>query len=127
MQASQGAAQGARTLTMAQAISEAIGQEMERDPRVFVMGEDIGKYGGIFSATTGLLDRFGPDRIMDTPISETAFIGAALGAGRLSSCPTGRLQVYGVAAPPPPDPPVMAGEYDGHRARVERLLQLVHQ
>ena len=80
MQASHGAAQGARTLTMAQAISEAIGQEMERDPRVFVMGEDIGKYGGIFSATTGLLDRFGPDRIMDTPISETAFIGAALGA-----------------------------------------------
>jgi len=65
---------------MAQAISEAIGQEMERDERVFVMGEDVGKYGGIFSATTGLLDRFGKDRIMDTPISETAFMGAALGA-----------------------------------------------
>ncbi|MCJ9710711.1 alpha-ketoacid dehydrogenase subunit beta, partial [Bordetella hinzii] len=60
---------------MAQAISEAIGQEMERDERVFVMGEDIGKYGGIFSATTGLLDRFGKDRVMDTPISETAFMG----------------------------------------------------
>lgn len=70
----------ARRLTMAQAISEAIGQEMERDERVFVMGEDIGKYGGIFSATTGLLDRFGKDRVMDTPISETAFMGAALGA-----------------------------------------------
>ncbi|OZI82627.1 alpha-ketoacid dehydrogenase subunit beta [Bordetella genomosp. 2] len=70
----------ARRLTMAQAISEAIGQEMERDERVFVMGEDVGKYGGIFSATTGLLDRFGKDRIMDTPISETAFMGAALGA-----------------------------------------------
>ncbi len=70
----------ARTLTMAQAISEAIGQEMERDERVFVMGEDVGKYGGIFSATTGLLDRFGPARIMDTPISETGFMGAALGA-----------------------------------------------
>jgi pyruvate dehydrogenase E1 component beta subunit len=65
---------------MAQAVAEAIGQEMERDPKVFVMGEDIGKYGGIFSATAGLLDRFGPDRIMDTPISETAFIGAATGA-----------------------------------------------
>jgi len=65
---------------MAQAIAEAIGQEMERDPRVFVMGEDIGRYGGIFGATQGLLHRFGPDRIMDTPISETAFIGAATGA-----------------------------------------------
>ncbi|MDO9600184.1 MAG: alpha-ketoacid dehydrogenase subunit beta [Azoarcus sp.] len=69
-----------RRLTMAQAISEATAQEMERDPRVFVMGEDIGKYGGIFSATTGLLDKFGPDRVMDTPISETGFMGAALGA-----------------------------------------------
>jgi pyruvate dehydrogenase E1 component beta subunit len=70
----------ARKLTMAQAVSEAIGQEMERDPKVFVMGEDIGRYGGIFGATGGLLDRFGPERIMDTPISETAFIGAATGA-----------------------------------------------
>lgn len=70
----------ARTLTMAQAIAEATAQEMERDPRVFVMGEDVGKYGGIFSATTGLLDKFGPDRVMDTPISETGFMGAALGA-----------------------------------------------
>lgn len=69
-----------RQITMAQAIAEAIGQEMERDPRVFVMGEDIARYGGIFSATSGLLQRFGPERIMDTPISETAFIGAATGA-----------------------------------------------
>lgn len=69
-----------RELTMAQAISEAIGQEMERDANVFVMGEDIGTYGGIFSATAGLHARFGPDRIIDTPISEAGFIGAALGA-----------------------------------------------
>lgn len=72
--------QKTRVLSMAQAISEAIGQEMERDPNVFVMGEDIGKYGGVFSATSGLLDRFGKDRIMDTPISETGFMGAAIGA-----------------------------------------------
>jgi acetoin:2,6-dichlorophenolindophenol oxidoreductase subunit beta len=65
---------------MAQAISEAIAQEMERDPEVFVMGEDIGKYGGIFGATGGLLAKFGDQRIMDTPISETAFIGTAIGA-----------------------------------------------
>lgn len=69
-----------RRLTMAQAISEATAQEMARDPRVFVMGEDVGKYGGIFSATTGLLEQFGAERVMDTPISETGFMGAALGA-----------------------------------------------
>ena len=69
-----------RILTMAQAISEAIAQEMTRDNSVFVMGEDIGSYGGIFGATGGLLDKFGKERVMDTPISETAFIGAATGA-----------------------------------------------
>ncbi|MFZ3220054.1 MAG: alpha-ketoacid dehydrogenase subunit beta [Rhodoferax sp.] len=69
-----------RKLTMAQAIAEGMGQEMERDSTVFVMGEDIGQYGGIFGATGGLLERFGPERIMDTPISETAFIGTATGA-----------------------------------------------
>ena len=70
----------ARILTMAQAISEGIAQEMSRDANVFVMGEDIGSYGGIFGATGGLLDKFGKDRVMDTPISETAFVGAATGA-----------------------------------------------
>ena len=69
-----------RILTMAQAISEGVAQEMTRDANVFVMGEDIGSYGGIFGATGGLLEKFGKDRIMDTPISETAFIGAATGA-----------------------------------------------
>jgi len=65
---------------MAKAISEAIAQEMERDPQVFVMGEDVAVYGGIFGATQGLVERFGSERVMDTPISETAFIGAATGA-----------------------------------------------
>ena len=72
-------ARPARRLTIARAIAEAIGQEMERDPSVLVMGEDIAKLGGVFGTTTGLLDRFGPDRVRDTPISETAFIGAAVG------------------------------------------------
>jgi pyruvate/2-oxoglutarate/acetoin dehydrogenase E1 component len=80
-----------RRLTMAQAIAEAIGQEMERDPKVFAMGEDIGRYGGIFSATGGLLDRFGPERIMDTPISETGFIGAATGAAAEGMRPIAEL------------------------------------
>ena len=69
-----------RELTMAKAVAEAIAQEMERDERVFVLGEDVAIYGGIFGATQGLLDKFGPERVMDTPISETAFIGTATGA-----------------------------------------------
>jgi pyruvate dehydrogenase E1 component beta subunit len=69
-----------RRLSTAKAISEAIAQEMEADPRVIVMGEDVATYGGIFSATGGLLDQFGEDRVIDTPISETAFIGAGIGA-----------------------------------------------
>lgn len=80
-----------RKLTMAAAIAEAIGQEIERDPEVFVMGEDIAKYGGIFGATGGLLARHGKDRIMDTPISETGFIGAAIGAAAAGMRPIAEL------------------------------------
>lgn len=69
-----------RRLTGSKALVEAIAQEMERDSRVFVMGEDVGQYGGIFGSTEGLFTRFGPDRVRDTPISETGFIGAAIGA-----------------------------------------------
>jgi pyruvate dehydrogenase E1 component beta subunit len=59
---------------------EGISQEMQRDAGVVVIGEDVGKYGGIFGSTTGLLDKFGPERVIDTPISETAFIGLGVGA-----------------------------------------------
>ena len=69
-----------RRLSTAKAISEAIAQEMRSDDNVFVMGEDVGAYGGIFGATGDLLGEFGPERIIDTPISETAFIGAGIGA-----------------------------------------------
>lgn len=69
-----------RVLTMSRAIAEAIAQEMRADSNVFVMGEDIAQYGGIFGATTGLLAEFGAERVRDTPISETAFIGAGVGA-----------------------------------------------
>jgi pyruvate dehydrogenase E1 component beta subunit len=80
-----------RLLTTSKAIVEAVAQEMERDPTVFVMGEDIGVYGGIFGATEGLLDRFGPERVMDTPISETGFIGAAVGAALSGMRPIAEL------------------------------------
>ncbi|NIA09480.1 MAG: alpha-ketoacid dehydrogenase subunit beta [Nitrospiraceae bacterium] len=81
----------ARKLPVYKAISEAISQEMERDKNVFVMGEDTGVYGGIFGATTGLLDKFGPERIKDTPISESAFMGGALGAAAKGMRPIAEL------------------------------------
>lgn len=68
-----------RKLTIARAMSEAIGQEMANDDSVMVLGEDIGKFGGVFGTTTGLFDKYGEDRVRDTPISETGFIGAAVG------------------------------------------------
>ncbi len=71
---------GTHRLTTAKAMVEAIELEMKRDPSIIYLGEDIGAYGGIFSSTTGLLDAFGPERVLDTPISETAFIGLAIGA-----------------------------------------------
>ena len=67
-------------LTYREAVARAIGQEMERDPSVYFLGEDIAAAGGVFKTTEGLLERFGPDRVRDTPISEQAIIGAAMGA-----------------------------------------------
>ena len=69
-----------RLLTTNKAMAEAIAQEMERDEDVFVLGEDVGTYGGIFGSTEGLHSKFGSERVMDTPISEMGFIGAAIGA-----------------------------------------------
>lgn len=67
-------------LTYREAVGRAIAQEMERDPSVYFIGEDIAAAGGVFKTTEGLLERFGPDRVRDTPISEQAIIGAAMGA-----------------------------------------------
>lgn len=69
-----------RTLTFAQALNEALKQEMRRDPTIYVAGEDVGVYGGIFGVTAGLLQEFGEDRVRDTPITESAIIGSAVGA-----------------------------------------------
>lgn len=71
-----------RKLTIARAMAEAVAQEMRVDPSAFVMGEDIAALGGVYGNTRGLLDEFGNERIRDTPISETAFIGAAVGAAQ---------------------------------------------
>ncbi|MBI2755443.1 MAG: alpha-ketoacid dehydrogenase subunit beta [Chloroflexi bacterium] len=69
-----------RTLTYREAIREALQLEMERDANVILMGEDIGDYGGVFKVTLGLLDAFGPERVIETPIAEAGFVGAAIGA-----------------------------------------------
>jgi pyruvate/2-oxoglutarate/acetoin dehydrogenase E1 component len=68
------------TLTYREAVREAIREAMKRDPRVFLMGEDVGAYGGCFAVSKGLLEEFGPERIRDTPLSESAFVGAGIGA-----------------------------------------------
>ncbi|WP_416881622.1 alpha-ketoacid dehydrogenase subunit beta [Marivita sp.] len=71
-----------RKLTIARAMAEAMAQEMRVDPTVFVMGEDIADLGGVFGNTRGLAEEFGKERVRDTPISETGFIGAAVGAAQ---------------------------------------------
>ena len=85
------AATSTRRLSTSKAMVEAIAQEMRANPEVFYLGEDVGAYGGIFSSTTGLLDEFGPDRIIDTPISESAFIGLAIGAATEGMRPIAEL------------------------------------
>jgi 2-oxoisovalerate dehydrogenase E1 component beta subunit len=79
-------------VTMLEGIRQAIFEEMERDPAVVAIGEDIGVYGGAFKVTEGLLERFGWERVMDTPISETAIIGAAVGMSYQGLRPIAELQ-----------------------------------
>ncbi len=67
-------------MTYREAMRQAIRDALQRDPRVFLMGEDVGRYGGCFAVSKGLLEEFGPERIRDTPLSESAFVGAGIGA-----------------------------------------------
>ena len=76
-----------REITYAEAIREALRQEMKLDDKVFVLGEDVGAFGGCFGVTGSLFDEFGPDRVMDTPISEAAILGTALGAALMGMRP----------------------------------------
>src|SRR5471030_3209601 len=69
-----------RELTFAQAIREALGEEMRRDPTVFILGEDVAEAGTPFKVLSGLVEEFGTERVMDTPISEAGFTGLAVGA-----------------------------------------------
>jgi 2-oxoisovalerate dehydrogenase E1 component beta subunit len=81
-----------KPVTMLEAIREAIWEVMERDPAVFLLGEDIGVYGGAFKVTDGFLDFFGAERVIDTPISEAGFTGAAAGAAHMGMRPIVEMQ-----------------------------------
>ena len=79
-------------VTYLEAIRQGIWEEMERDPSVFCIGEDIGIYGGAFKVTDGFIDRFGPERVIDTPIAESAIVGAAFGAALTGMRPVAEFQ-----------------------------------
>ncbi len=79
-------------ITMVQAIRDALRFEMERDDRVFILGEDVGKYGGAFKVTEGLYQQFGDSRVLDTPIAESAIIGYAIGAALMGMRPVAEMQ-----------------------------------
>src|SRR5438876_11195231 len=78
--------------TYLEAIREGLWEEMERDPNVFLIGEDTGTYGGAFKMTVGFLERFGERRVVDTPIAESAIVGAAIGASLMGLRPVAEIQ-----------------------------------
>jgi len=78
--------------TYLEAIREGLWEEMERDPDVFLIGEDIGVYGGAFKVTAGFIEHFGARRVVDTPISESGIVGAAIGAGLMGLRPVAEMQ-----------------------------------
>jgi len=80
-----------REITYAEAIREALREEMIKDPNVILMGEDIAAYGGAFKVTDGFLKEFGPERVRDTPISEAAIVGAAIGASLMGLRPVAEI------------------------------------
>jgi len=80
-----------RVITFREALNEALREEMERDQRVIILGEDVGRKGGIAGVSRGLLERFGPERVMDTPISEMAIAGACCGAAMSGLRPVGEF------------------------------------
>jgi pyruvate dehydrogenase E1 component beta subunit len=84
-------------ITMREAISQALWEEMERDPNVFILGEEVGVWGGTYAVTKGFYDHFGPDRVRDTPISEAAIVGAAIGSALTGLRPVAELMTINFA------------------------------
>src|SRR5256885_8186868 len=85
--------------TMVEAIRQGIWEEMERDPTVFLIDEDVGVYGGAFKVTEGIIDHFGKERVVDTPISEAAIVGAACGAALMGMRPVAEFQFIDFITP----------------------------
>ena len=86
-------------MTMVQAINRTLAQEMERDDRIIILGEDVGRDGGVFRATDGLFEAFGPERVIDTPLAESAIIGASIGMTALGLRPVPEIQFMGFIYP----------------------------
>ena len=86
-------------LNMVQAINLALKEEMQRDKNVVVMGEDVGRDGGVFRVTEGLLDLYGPDRVMDTPLAESGIVGTAIGMAAYGLRPVAEVQFMGFIYP----------------------------
>jgi pyruvate dehydrogenase E1 component beta subunit len=84
-------------ITMREAISQALWEEMERDPSVFILGEEVGVWGGTYAVTKGFYDHFGPERVRDTPIAEAAIVGAAIGAALTGQRPVAELMTINFA------------------------------
>src|SRR4030095_1436349 len=79
-------------MTLCEAINDALRVEMRRDPRVVVLGEDVGHFGGVFRATVGLQEEFGPDRWIDTPLAESGIVGTAIGMALYGMRPVPEIQ-----------------------------------
>jgi len=86
-------------MTMVQAINQALAGEMTRDDRVLILGEDVGRDGGVFRVTDGLFDKFGPERVMDTPLAESGIVGASIGLAVGGLRPVAEIQFMGFIYP----------------------------
>jgi len=84
-------------ITLREAISQALWEEMERDPKVFILGEEVGVWGGTYAVTKGFYDHFGEKRVKDTPIAEAVIVGAAIGAAMAGQRPVAELMTINFA------------------------------
>src|ERR1700694_5650019 len=94
-----------------EAINNALSEEMERDPRVMLLGLDVGKLGGVFRTTSGLIERFGDKRVVDTPLAETSILGASLGLALSGMVPVAEIQFLGFTAQAFPQIGPQLGKY----------------
>jgi pyruvate dehydrogenase E1 component beta subunit len=83
-----------REITYLEAVREAMTQEMRHNPNVFLIGEDVGVYGGAFGVSKGMIEEFGPERVRDTPISEAAIAGATIGAAMMGMRPIMEIMLW---------------------------------